>query len=284
LPARYELREATRWWIELPGGARFDASGLCLTPAGELLVVAARGPQVYRIELPEQGDTVRLSLLAGNLANAGPTLRRLARSGRLDCEGIAADEQGRLYLCEESRRLVLRLTPGADDVEPLDLDWSRVANRLSTTDLNASFEGIAAGGGRLHLANERKPPLILVLDLETRQLLESWAIEPQARGLGPVHYSDLSWREGRLFLLLRHQRAILEWDPQRRVVVAQYDFGGIENAPELRYHRRYPTGVMEGLAVGADCFWLVSDNNGESRVAARGDRRPVLLRIPRPRP
>ena len=282
VPAPSELRDAAHWWMEVPRGARFDASGLCLTPAGDLLTVADRGPQVYRIEFPDTGDTVRPLLVEGDLAKAGPTLRRLAASGRLDCEGIAADEQGRLYLCEESRRLVLRLTPGTGDLERLDLDWSPVAGRFSPADPNASFEGLAVGGGRLYLANERDPALILTFDLGTGRLIESWVAEPSGRGFGPLHYSDLSWREGRLFVLLRHQRAILECDPLRRRVVAQYDFGAIESAPEIRYHRRYPTGVMEGLAVGDDCFWLVSDNNGESRVAVRGDRRPVLLRIPRP--
>lgn len=279
---RYQLREERHWWIELPGGAPFDASGLCLGPAGELLVVADQGPPIYRIEIPEQGDTVRLTPFACDPATVEQPWGPLARPGRLDCEGIAADEPGRLYLCEESRRLVLRITPGTNTIEPMSLDWSSVAKRFSQTDRNASFEGIAVGGGRLYLANERSPPLILAFDLESGQLLTSWVAEPAERGLGPLHYSDLSWGEGRLYVLLRHQRTILEWDPRQHAAVAQYDFGAIENEPELRYHRRYPTGVMEGLAVDADCFWLVSDNNGESRVAVRGDRRPVLVRIPRP--
>lgn len=281
--ARSELSLAGRWWIELPRGARFDASGLCLTPSGELLVVADRGPQVYRIEIPHEGDTAGLSLVAGNLATAGPTLEKLASSGRLDCEGIATDAAGRIFLCEESRRLVMRLAAGGEDVELLNLDLTPVAGRFSRTDRNASFEGIAVGGGRLYLANERNPPLLLSFELGTGQLLDSWVAAPLRRGLGPIHYSDLSWYDGRLFVLLRHQRAILEWDPDQRRVVAQYDYGVIESTRELRYVRRYPTGVMEGLAVDAGGFWLVSDNNGESRVAGRGDRRPVLLRLPRPR-
>jgi hypothetical protein len=281
-PARYALRRATHWWIELPHGTRFDASGLCLTPAGDLLVVADRGPQIYRIERPAQGDTAHLALVAGDPATADPSWRRWLNFGRLDCEGLAADDQGRVYLCEESRRLVLRFTPATGSLESVAVDWSPVANRFSKTDANASFEGIAVGDGRLYLANERQPPLLLSFDLETGRLIESWTAEPKSRGLGPLHYSDLSWRDGHLFVLLRHQRAILELEPLRRTVLAQYDFGEIENAAELRYRRRYPTGVMEGLAVGADCFWLASDNNGEPRVAAPEDRRPVLLCVPRP--
>jgi sugar lactone lactonase YvrE len=279
--ARSELRLVGRWWLELPRGARFDASGLCLTPSGELLVVADRGPQIYRLEIPREGDTAGLSLVAGDLATAGPTLRKLASSGRLDCEGIATDAQGRIFLCEESRRLVMRLAAGGEDVELLNLDVTSVADRFSGTDRNASFEGIGVGGGRLYLANERNPPLIMSWDLGTGQFRDAWVAEPVRRGFGPIHYSDLSWYDGRLFVLLRHQRAILEWDPDQRRVVAQYDYGVIEGTRELRYVRRYPTGLMEGLAVDAEGFWLVSDNNGESRVAVAGDRRPILLRLVR---
>ncbi len=282
VPERHVLLDFQHWWLELPGNQRFDASGLSLTPAGELLVISDRGPQVYRIELPAEGDSARLAAAPANLAAASPAIRKLAPSARLDCEGLAFDNHGNLYLCEESRRTVFRVPLSGGPVERLAFDWTPVGSRFSKTELNASFEGIAVGGGSLFLANEREQAAIVEVDLASREVRGAFVVRPERLGFGPLHYSDLSWHNGRLFVLARHQRTILEVDPKRRAVVAEYDFEKIENAPEIRYRRRYPTGVMEGLAVDDQAFWLVSDNNGEPRAAAPQDRRPVLLRIPRP--
>ena len=67
-----------------------------------------------------------------------------------------------------------------------------------------------------------------------------------------------------------------------REVVAEYDYRAVEDAPEHLYRKEYPTGVMEGLAVDENNFWLVTDNNGLGRESEPSDRRPTLLRCPRP--
>lgn len=279
--ARQTLRADRVWLLDPPGGRRFDASGLVRLPTGDLLVISDRGPQVYRVRLTPDAASAGLELVPNcftpaQLATAG------VGGGRLDCEGLATDPEGRLYLCEESRRLVLRCDPARGVVERLPIDWAPVARFFSKTDDNASFEGIAVGDGRLYLANERSQAVILRLDLATLRIEDSFVARPAHLGLGPLHYSDLSWYDGALFVLLRHQRAILEVDPATLHVRAEYSYAAIENAPEWVYRRHYPTGVMEGLAVDADAFWLVTDNNGEPRQNHPGDRRPILIRCPRP--
>jgi hypothetical protein len=62
-----------------------------------------------------------------------------------------------------------------------------------------------------------------------------------------LHYSDLSWFKGHLFVLLRHHQVILEVDPATRDVLAEYNYHAIEDAPQHAYHKAYPTGTMEGL-------------------------------------
>lgn len=275
------LRADHVWLLNLPGGRRFDASGLVRLPNGDLLTVSDRGSSVYRVRLTPDAATADLDLVTNcftpaQLAAAG------VGGGRLDCEGLATDPDGRIYLCEESRRLVLRCDPARGVVERLPIDWSPVTRFFSKSDDNASFEGIAVGGDQLYVANERSEAVILRLNLATLQIENSFVVRPSHLGLGPLHYSDLTWYGGALFVLLRHQQVILEVDPTTLRVRAEYSYAAIENAPEWVYRRRYPTGVMEGLAVDADAFWLVTDNNGEPRLNHPDDRRPILIRCPRP--
>lgn len=205
-----------------------------------------------------------------------------AKRGRIDFEGIARDEAGRVYVCDESDRWILRIDPATKQVERLPIDWSPVEQFFSRSDPNASFEGIAIGGGRLWLANERERARVIEVDLQSLRVVGEFAPQPSSWGL-VLHYSDLAWHDGHLFLLLRHHRVILEIDPVSHEVIAEYDYRAVEDAPEHLYLKQFPTGTMEGLAVDDSYFWLVTDNNGFGRRAAPNDRRPTLFKCPRPK-
>ncbi|MBU6401125.1 MAG: hypothetical protein KGS61_12460, partial [Verrucomicrobia bacterium] len=99
-----------------------------------------------------------------------------------------------------------------------------------------------------------------------------------------VHYSDLCWFDGALFVLLRECHVVLEVNPASHRVLAEFDYAAMENAPEAAYYTlyHYPMGTMEGLAVSRDCFWMVTDNNGLGRIRYPRDLRPTLFRCPRP--
>jgi hypothetical protein len=279
----HRLEPDAAWQLNLPEGQAFEASALALTRDGILLTVSDRSPAIYRIALPEGPGAADLVRDPG--AFPADQLRRVAGtpSGRYDCEGLALDPHGRLYLCEESQRWILRWDPDRRRVERLEIDWSPVRQFFSPWDVNASFEGVAVGNDRLYVANERQQGRIIEVNLESLEVLGSFEVRTHHRRPWDTHYSDLSWHGGRLYVLCRESRAVLQVDPQQRAVEAEYDFSSIERNPEWRYQVLVPlVGIMEGLAVDDRHIWLVTDNNHLPRERYPDDRRPTLFRCPRP--
>jgi hypothetical protein len=276
----YDLRADATWQLNPPDGERFDASGLLWTTQGSLLTINDRGFLLYRIEF-SSSNAASLVPMANSVTEFALAPFQKEKAGRYDCEGIAGDGQGRLYICEEANRWVLRLDPLSGGVERLNIDWSPLQKYFSR-DPNASFEGIAIGNGLLYLANERKLGRIVAVNLETLRVVDDFFVRAAGSNARDVHYSDLSWFDGALFVLLRQSRCVLQINPESHRVIAQYNFEELERNPETRYKKLYPTGNMEGLAVDRDFIWLVTDNNGLGRVRYPSDRRPTLFRCPRP--
>ena len=276
---RYVLHAELTAQLNLPGGQRFDASGLLLTPSGDLLTVNDLGPTLYRIQMLPDGASADVVPLPNCFTATQLAPFAAEKVGRYDCEGIAQDPEGRLYICEEANRWILRCDPKAGRVERLAIDWSSVRNYFST-DRNASFEGIAIGKGKLYVANERSAPVIIVVDLARLKVIDHFEVYPQRFSLFGTHYSDLSWYDGKLFVLCRQHRVVLEVDPKTHAVLAEFDYRAMED--QLAYRKQLPVGIMEGLAVERDFFWLVTDNNGFPRANAPDDRRPTLLKCRRP--
>jgi hypothetical protein len=279
---RYTLKAEQTWQLNLPANEPFDASGLLRTASGELWTINDRGPSLYRIQFVPDTNAADLVLVPDCFTPS--QLQHLAslKTSRYDCEGIAQDEQGRIYICEEADRWVLRYDPAAGTVERLDIDWTPVRMYFHPTDRNASFEGIAVGGGRLYVANERQLGRIIVVDLGTLKVIDDFAPRPSTSNARDVHFTGLSWFDGALYVLLRGSRFVLAVEPETHRILAEYDFREMENAPEARYRSIYPTGQMEGLAVERDYFWLVTDNNGFGRVKYPEDKRPTLFKCRRP--
>lgn len=280
---RYTLGAAGTWRLNAPGGERFDASGLFRMPDGELLTVSDRGPVIHRVRLRPGSAAADLVPEPGWFPPDQLAALDAGTQGRYDCEGIAGDDEGRIYLCEEQRRWILRWDPRTWRVERLPIDWSPVRKYFSRTDSNASFEGIAVGGGRLYVANEREQGRIVVVDLAQSRVVDDFEVRSSVVSLWGPHYSDLSWFRGELYVLMREDHVILRVEPRSRRVLAEYDFRAVESAPENRYRRVLPfVGVMEGLAVEERGFWLVTDNNGLPREQDPADTRPTLFYCPRP--
>ncbi len=279
----YALEATQTRQLNLPNGERFDASGLFLAPDGELLTVSDRGASVYRIEFIPNTPAADLVKLADCFTPEQLAPFAAEKTGRYDCEGVTEDGLGRIYVCEEENRWILRWDPRSRRVERLSIDWSPVKKYFSSTDRNASFEGIAIGGGRLYVANERELGRIIVVDLKTLKLVDDFEVRSSVVSFWGPHYSDLCWFRGELYVLMREDHVILRVDPCSHRVLAEYDFREVEFAPENIYRRRLPfVGVMEGLAVDASAFWLVTDNNGLGRERYPNDTRPTLFRCPRP--
>ena len=280
---QYKLSMAQTWQLNLPGGERFDASGLFLAPGGDLLTVNDRAAAVYRIrffpgsnsadlvKLPDCFTRMQLAAFAGE------------KTDRYDIEGITEDTRRRIYLCEEANRWILRCDPRSNTVERLKIDWTPVQKYFSPVDRNASFEGIAIGDGKLYVANERQRGRIIVVDLAALKVVDDFEVRSSVASLWGPQYSDLCWFPGELYVLMREDHVVLRVNPHSHQVLAEYDFSKMEAAPENKYRKLYWfVGVMEGLAVDEKNFWLVTDNNGLGRESDPKDRRPTLFRCPRP--
>ena len=280
--ANYILTLEQAWQLDAPEGQRFDASALLMRTNGELWTLSDRGASLYRIEFQPGLTSAKLVLIPDWFTPAQMAALAPEKHGRFDCEGMAQDAQGRVYVCEEADRWILRCDPATHKVERLEISWKPVKKYFSHQNHNASFEGVAVGGDRLYIANERDQGRIIVVDLKTQKVVDDFTVATGRWFNKDVHYSDLSWFEGALFALLREKHVVLKLDPTSHAVLAEYDYSALESRPELAYHTRSGTGVMEGLAVTKDHLWLVTDNNGLPRKRYPDDARPTLLKCPRP--
>jgi hypothetical protein len=279
---RYILKADRALLLNPPHGERFDASGLLRTSQGEWLTVNDRGPELYRIVFTTNDTEAALIQLTNGFTTKQLAPLTAQKHGRYDSEGIAQDEQGRIYVCEESDRWILRWDPLKNRVDRLAIDWSPVA-RYFSADPNASFEGITVGGNRLYVANERQLGVIIVIDLDSLKIIDHFVAQPPGHSARDVHYSDLCWFDGALYALLRESSLVLKIDPATHRPLAEYNFRDLEEAPGKAYRKFYPTSVMEGLYVERDYIWLVTDNNGLGRVSKPFDSRPTLFRCPNPK-
>src|SRR4051812_22224151 len=273
------LKPGEVWQLNLPQGKEFDASGLLLLTNGTLLTHNDRAPTLYSIQLEPGAKSANLVAVSNLFMPARLQKYAPEKFGYYDCEGVAQDERGRFYICEEANRWILRCDPVTLDVERLEIDWSPVKQFFSS-DRNASFEGVAVAGDRLYVANERSNPLIIAVDLQSLKIVDHFQVFPRTPSFLGTHYSDLCWFGGSLWVLCRQHRIILEVNPRNHQILSEYDYGSIES--ELGYKTPLPVGIMEGLAVTDDVFWLVTDNNGWARTSAPADIRPTLLRLKRP--
>lgn len=278
----FQLTLEQAWQLNAPGSERFDASGLLVLTNGDLLTISDRGASLFRIEFLPGVSSANLVLVTNcftelQLAGFAPQ-----KHGRYDCEGLGRDDQGRLYICEEDNRWILRFDPATQKVERLAIDWKPVKKYFSARNSNASFEGVAVGGNRLYVANERDKGRIIVVDLKTLRVIDDFTVGTKRWLAADVHYSDLSWFDGALYALLREKQVVLKINPETHATLAEYDFSEIEDNREFAYHTRAGSGVMEGLAVTKEAIWLATDNNGLSRKRYPQDTRPTLFKCVRP--
>jgi uncharacterized protein YjiK len=257
---------------------RFDASALAFYK-GKLLTINDRDGAVFEVYPGSNSvaEVKRTDLFSRReLAKVSPK-----RSARFDCEGLAADPSGNLYLSEESQRMAYKLSSDGK-LESIQVDWSPVS-RFFGPDVNASFEGIAVDGDRMYLANERSAARIIVVDLKHTNVVDSFFVDSDGFAFGGPHYTDLAFANHRLLILDRNHRCIFEIEPETKRVLAEYSFAQMELDKTVAYFTDYPTGTMEGLAVDGEYFWMITDNNGKGRIADAADSRPTLFRCKRPK-
>ena len=279
--ARYTLQVQQSWNLQSPNGERFDASGLQRLPDGRLLVVNDKEAGVFEIQL---GDlpTARLRRVPGIFEQRELAALCPGRSFPFDLEALALDAEGRLYVSDETQRLIFRCDLRSGITEKLPIDWAPVAKWFSPTDRNASFEGMAVGNGKLYVANERELGRIIEVDLNSMSVLRDFQVKPPGVTATDVHYSDLAWFESELWVLCREHRQVLAVNPINLKVHAAFGYMDIELDPKFAYRHWIPYGFFEGLSVDKGYIWLCIDNNGYPRRSDGNDRRPQLFKCPRP--
>ncbi|MDB6036722.1 MAG: SdiA-regulated, partial [Verrucomicrobiales bacterium] len=210
-PASQQIGHARRiplqlegfWQLNLPLSQRFDASGLFEQKNGTLLTINDREAAVYQIKFQDGANSADLIKIPDCFTPNQLAPFAKEKIDRYDIEGIAGDVEGRIYLSEEANRWILRWDSKTRKVERLDIDWTPVQKYFHPTDRNASFEGVAVGEGRIYVANERQSGRIIVVDQKTLKVIDDFMPRPSTAALGDIHYSDLSWFDGHLYVLLR---------------------------------------------------------------------------------
>ncbi|MBM3902678.1 MAG: hypothetical protein FJ379_11425 [Verrucomicrobia bacterium] len=277
------LKWERTWTLTPPDASRFDASALLRLADGTLLTVNDKQAGLYRIEGLDEGSVARLELVPDVFTKASLDAACGQTAPAYDLEGLAIDDQGRFYVCDEISRHLFRFDPKTRKTERLATDWSPVRKWISE-DGNASWEGLAIGGGQLFLANERNVGRIVVISMSTWKVQRTFSVSPPDRPARDVHYSDLCWNADRLWVLCRESQCILRVEPGSGRVEAAFGYGAIERDPKHGYLNPLPVGFVEGLAVQADTAWLLVDNNGIGRIADPKDVRPTLWRCRMPEP
>ncbi|MGE3309505.1 MAG: esterase-like activity of phytase family protein [Limisphaerales bacterium] len=270
------------WHVNLPRGRRLDASALLRRSDGTLLTLNDQETAVYRMVFREGTNAVDLLPLENCLTREQLAAYAPQKIQRYDLEGLAEDSKGRLYVSEEANRWILRWDPVHGKVDRLEIDWTPVKKWFAPLDFNASFEGIAIGGGRLYVANERHQGRLITVDLETLGVIDDFRVAPAGIDSDDIHYTDLCWADDALWVLLRDVRKLLKVDPKAKRVLAEFDFTAMERARENAYGVIFAPGFMEGLSVDDRHIWLLTDNNGMGRTANLSDKRPTLFRCPKP--
>jgi len=279
----HTLHADRTWRVNLPRGQRMDASALLRRSDGSLLTVNDQSGILYTLVPLNHTNVADLLPLENCLTR--DQLARFApqKINRYDLEGIAEDSQGRLYVCEEANRWILRWDPATRHVDRLEIDWSPVRKWFAPLDLNASFEGIAIHRNTLYVANERQKGRIIAVDLETLAVVDDFTVTPSGSASDDTHFSDLCWADDALWALLRDLRKVVKIDPKTHRILVEFDFTAMERKREDAYGILFAPGFMEGLSVDDQFIWLLSDNNGVGRTVNGADTRPTLFRCPKPK-
>ena len=132
-PAReMHVLNADRWWVlNLPEGHRLDASALMRLPDGAFVVVNDQDARLHRFEVSDTTQELNLEPVPDPIPPDRATALVGNSRARLDLEGLARDDAGRWYLCEEARRWIFRWDPATKALERLEIDWTPVTTPMS---------------------------------------------------------------------------------------------------------------------------------------------------------
>lgn len=290
----------------------FLLSGCASTDPGDGAVVRLEAARVLPVESPFAVEPSGLCLKNGRLYSISDDTENMifevvledeharfvpvlefsppdGTEGRLDLEGIAAGPGGGFFLVSERFARVLQVFPDGHSewASPSGLSAGRAG------ELFQNRAGLAEGLTRLPdggflLAAERQPRGLLGYTEESGFIAQPMPATRYAGELSllrPPDFTGLDYHAGKVWVLHRNaglvgtlERAVNGW---REGPVA-WSFQAILESPVYAF-RDSRFGLAEGLAVGERFFYVIVDNNGDSRASDSTDHRPLLLVLDRPK-
>lgn len=283
----YDLKLLQRYWIEgFQGEEKLGLSGLTTDGNSLFTVSDVEGiSRIFQIHL-KADSTASLSSfsnLDGKWLEAYE--KRHSGLGRVDLEGIAYCAET-FFLVDERKRKVLAYQEGK--ISQIDLPFSSfhaAKNRMNPFSgvINAGLEAITCDPNRnlLYVFNERMFRMGYIYSLDSSQILHQFDVPSGFRAprMEQEHwvYPDFAgsdFHQGKLYLLVRNDYAVLELDGESLEVLRRFSF---ERHARESYQVPEIFGMAEGLSIFNGRLYLVFDNNEFERVDMPGAYNPMLL-------
>jgi len=222
-----------------------EPSGLALRPSGELLTVDDDGKRFYVVDLFKRPEVKR-------------TKKKVEVEGE-GFEGIAYGGPDVVFAVEESRRQIIAIDARDGKLiasrELLEMEGSdALPSQLSEGETNKGLEGIAIHPetGVLHVVNEGRPRLLMMISPNLETVLDHHELSPAAGFVidgvddDDLDVSGLAFdpRDGRLWIVSDQGASVFRYSIEERRAVGRPLF--LEKGGE-----RKPVLKAEGVAFDA---------------------------------
>ena len=220
-----------------PARADYDTgleglSALCLNEAGDGLLVAEDNGHVYEFGLD------------GKLRN---TFSFPSPNNSRDWEGITRAEDGTIYLCEERRREIYKLSKNHQDVTFI----SKGPSEAGAKD-NQGYEGIAAGPGVLYVCNQSAPFRVYSYSLQKDEWTTAFDAD-WAKSLSDIFYDST---DGTLWITDAKTQTLTQLKTDG-TILKTYSISFVEK----------PEGFCRDTAHGT--YWFVCDKKAKLHKASK---------------
>lgn len=267
----------------------FEPSALCTDDKGNIYTVSDKlSTGIYRIW--QNGDKYQANEDI-NTNNTQILKLRLKKKNRFDFEGLEYFN-GLFYVADERDRKVFTIDKSGNikDLE-IDINGYMNSNNIGNKESNSGLEGLTIDPNKkkMYLMKERQESAILVVDMNTNKIEKHFRIS--IPGNVEPALTDASFYNGFLYVLVRSHRQILKVNPENGEVISIYDYRKYEEDPQYVY-RKVPQwfgsadedgyGVMEGLLVTKDSFYVASDNNMIPSQSGLFQNKPIMFVFDKP--
>lgn len=267
--------------LPVEGSSRNQPSGMTIHDEKLFAVSDQEDGAIYRVELKEDRAVLKPHLKFDLKLSAAVT--------RYDFEGITCDKKGNFYLLSETACRILQVSEGGSRISwlsPSLLSFGKKYGFFRTR--GAYLEGIALIDEHVFILSvERQPRALFKVALNTDSpeisVVNHSVTElelPKGRDLS---FTGLFWEPPHLYAIQRSAQAIVKLSYRKQLWEEEevWSYEHIENNSNHHYSdMRF--GRAEGLCMDSERIYLILDNNGDSRVVDREDRRPLLFIMQRP--